>query len=268
MAPVIALSFSLLCFAPLTQSAIETEKPVAYVNFSFPSRVEAAVDRNFHVVSVRESDGRKTGIGTGSRYAYNLSFGQFTEALISRINSRSEFRKNHLLLFSAAFTRRITGKERNALNDRLVQTFVSQTLKYIPGARFHTVKESLPGRTGIPETQAFAAMKKHLDPREDFQQTVISVKGMKALSVSGVGKVMPSFGTPLQKLIEKIKDPGAAQHHIQFHDVSDPIHAVHGLFQNPFSKIKQNNRDTLPSSYLFPDRRTRAAGNNWLLRRA
>ncbi len=256
MAPVIAFSFSLLCFAPLTQSAIESEEPVAYVNFSFASHVEAAVDRNFNVVSFREPDGRQIAVGSDTRYAHSLSFGQFTEALISRINSNGEFQERHSLLFSAAVTKQVTGRERKVLHDRLVQTFVSQTLKYIPGARFHTVTEPLSGRTGAADTQTFTAVKNQLHPRESLQQTIVSVKNMKILSVSGIG--ISSFSTPLQKLVEKIKDTGETSRRPRLEGLSYPIRTVHTLFQNPFGKIQQNDRGT-PSSYLFPGRRIAAS---------
>lgn len=234
-APLIAFSFSLLCFAPLTQSTIESEKPVAYVNFSFASHVEAAVDRNFNVVSVSEKSGKPGVMLNRSPGSGTMSFEEFTEVLINRISSRGELRKGTSLLFSAVVTEQLNSRDREQFSDQLVHTFISQTMKLVPDSRFQ------------PVTASLAAVRSQFD----LNGAKASLKQLKVLSVSEIGDVIPSFTASFQKLVEKIKGTGEGQGRIPLKGALSPVHT---LFRNPFSIMEQSSSGN-PSSYLFPHRK-------------
>jgi hypothetical protein len=251
MAPVIACTFSLLCFAPLTQSSIESAEPAAaYVHFEFASGIEASIDRNLNIISVRTAGNKHAALVSDLASNHNLSFKEFTEILVGRISRSSEWREGTSLLFSTAMTKQTAGKDSKQLDHQLIHIFTGQTLRLIPGATFQ-MEPAMTSHRMVTGTPVVSAVNGQLQRRAGQSGTIVSVKHQKTLSASGINKVIPSFTAPLQKFMEKIKGTGEVLNRSEAEGASYQINAIQAPFQDPFRNMERNRKSNT-SSYLFP----------------
>ncbi|WP_162297085.1 hypothetical protein [Sporolactobacillus pectinivorans] len=249
LVPVLTLGFSMLCFAPVTHNvSAPSRSAAAYVNIGLASGIEASVDRYFHIISVRPLSRAAKKVIPDPSALENLSFRNFSSALISRLYSHGDLKGGSLCLISTTFTNQVRGSQREAFNTELLRAFMDGTSEMVRGSgpASQWVQTAMANQDAV-KGNGQSARKYMLYLQAKTRGSVLTLDKVRKLSTAGIEKAVPPITIPWKKLVKKITD---GQDRASFIEKGpDQIQTANTLFQNPFRDVGQSGRNS--SSYLF-----------------
>ncbi|RYL93545.1 anti-sigma factor domain-containing protein [Sporolactobacillus sp. THM19-2] len=238
--PVLALGFSMFCFAPLSHSTFQPDRPVAaYVSFDVASDIEASVDPDMRIISVQALDGNAKAILPDPDAFRNMSFSAFTSHLFERLNARGQLTGQTLCLITTAFTNQITRSERDHFNRKLFEAYTAGTARTAirSGSASKWQIASMAGRQNA--RQAGLSMGKYLlYLKANAFHRVLSLDQARQLSALRLEQLLsssrPVWYPFIRELTGKFQNGENQAAKATFHYIKE-----NSLFRNPFNSLEK-----------------------------
>lgn len=248
LAPVMAVGFSILCFASLSQSTYQSGKPVAaYVSVDLVSSIEASVDKDFRVISVQAQEGGAGEVIADSDDFRGMTFRDFSSALFRRLYQQGDLKSNSLCVISTAFTNQVTRSDRWHFNRKLMEAFSDGASQFViqSGAATRWVNATMDIRKSAKKT-GLPLGKYLLYLQTNARGKILSVHEAKQISVEKMAEISNRVSDSWRPLVNKLSS-GIRGGIIE--NMSLESEKQRPIFQNPFQKVRKGNTIDNSSSY-------------------
>ncbi|RYM06198.1 anti-sigma factor domain-containing protein [Sporolactobacillus sp. THM7-7] len=238
--PVLVVGFSMLLLLPLSHSDFNPDdQAAAYVNIDLLPNIEASVDRNYQVLSVRPLNRDARQVISDPQAFQRIPFSEFSTRLFKRLNEMGYLNDRSFCVITAAVTNRITDSQREAFHSRLVQAFTagSQELIHKSGIRYEWLQTSMAGRAAA-EKRGISLGKYLLYLQANAYGKTMTLEEAKELSLQKFKEIGPSVFPWHKLMINREKSHGGTMQSQQ--RLSLPEKAVR-FFQNPFQSVESEN---------------------------
>lgn len=240
--PAITVGLSLLLLLPLSHSSYNPEPPaVAYITIDLAPSIEASIDRDYNVLSVRPLNADARSVIDEPHVYRGLPLDEFSSRLFTKLYQMNYLDRGSLCVITTALTNRVSSAQRGwfdaGIDRRLAEGMTALLTSGIPRERLHSTM----AERAAAEEHRISSGRYLLYLRANAYGQTLTLEEARRLPTARIGYSVPPASASWDELINKLIDDRKAAPWKEKSSVGGQDRVQ--LFRNPIRSVDETDRD-------------------------